>query len=313
MKAVAEDRVAIMQQRELGQTGVRLPEIGLGTWDYHGGIEPLRRGLEMGALFIDTAESYGTETVVADVIHGVRNRVFLATKVSPHHFRRADVVRAADDSLRRLRTDHIDLYQLHEPNHRIPVEETLGAMEELVDAGKVRFVGVSNFTVSELRRAQRAMRKHTIVSNQVRYNLVDRTIEKDLLGYCEANGIVVIAHTPLARGLSHIMDCDPHGVLAEMARTLGKTPAQIALNWCLRERAVVVIPKGNSVEHVVENCGASDWRLEPGHIRRLDQEIRFRRRSRVEIFLRRRLPAGFKSGVRNLVQYLPRGRRHQVN
>jgi diketogulonate reductase-like aldo/keto reductase len=302
-----------MQRKALGQTGLHLPEIGLGTWDYHGGVEPLWAGLEMGALFIDTAESYGTEMVVAEATRGMRDRVVLATKVSPHHFRHDNVVKAADNSLRQLRTDRIDLYQLHEPNHRIPLEETLGAMEDLVDAGKVRFVGVSNFTVTELQRAQRAMRKHTIVSNQVRYNLVDRTIEKDLLRYCEANGIVVIAHTPLARGLSHILDHDPRGVLVEIAGSLGKTPAQIALNWCLRHRSVVVIPKGNSAEHVVENCGASDWRLDSGQIRRLDQEIRFRRRGRLEILLRRQLPAGVKNGVLNLNQHLPRGWRHQVN
>ncbi len=302
-----------MQRKELGKTGVLLPEIGLGTWQYHGGVGPLRTGLEMGALFIDTAESYGTETVVAEAMRGMRDRVFLATKVSPHHFRHDNVVTAADNSLCRLQTDHIDLYQLHEPNPRIPVEETLGAMEELVDAGKVRFIGVSNFTVTELQRAQRAMRKHTIVANQVRYNLVDRTIEKELLRYCEANGIAVIAHTPLARGLSHILDCDPRGVLVEIARALGKTPAQIALNWCLRHRAVVVIPKGNSAEHVAENCGASDWRLDSEHIRRLDEEIRFRRRSRLEILLRRRLPPGVKTGIRTLVEHLPHGRRRQVN
>jgi diketogulonate reductase-like aldo/keto reductase len=267
----------------------------------------------MGALFIDTAESYGTEQIVAEVIQGMRDRVFLATKVSAHHFRHDDVLKAANNSLRQLRTDHIDLYQLHDPNHRIPLEETLGAMEELVDAGKVRFVGVSNFTLTELQRAQRAMRKHGIVSNQVRYNLVDRTIEKDLLPYCEANGITVIAHTPLARGLSHIMDHDPRGVLVEIAGVLGKTPAQVALNWCLRRRAVVVIPKGNTAEHIVENCGASDWGLSPEHIRRLDQEITFRRRSRLGILLRRRLPPKVKDGILNLVRHLPRGGRRQVN
>jgi diketogulonate reductase-like aldo/keto reductase len=302
-----------MQCKELGQTGVRLPEVGLGTWGYHGGVEPLRTGLEMGALFIDTAESYGTETVVAEAIRTARDRVFLATKVSPHHFRHDDVVKAADNSLRQLRTDRIDLYQLHEPNHRIPVEETLGAMEELVDAGKVRFIGVSNFTVAELQQAQRAMRKHKIVSNQVRYNLVDRTIEKDLLAYCDANGITVIAHTPLARGLSHIMDHDPRRVVEEISEALGRTPAQIALNWCLRHRAVVVIPKGNSTEHIVENCGASDWRLAPEYIHRLDQGITFRRRGRMGVFLRRRMPPRVKNGILNFVQHLPRSLRRQVN
>lgn len=285
----------------------------MGTWDYHAGPEPLRKGLEAGALFVDTAESYGTETVVAEAIRGIRDRVFVATKVSPQHFHHDDVLKAADNSLRQLCTDYIDLYQLHEPNPKIPMEETLAAMEELVDTGKVRFVGVSNFTVTELRRARRAMRKHPIVSNQVRYNLVDRTIERDLLPYCHANGIVVIAYSPLACGLSHILDCDPRGTLVEIARTLGKSPAQVALNWCLCKEPVVVIPKGNSTKHVLDNCGAAAWRLGRDHLRRLDDEIRFRRRGRLETFLRRRLPPGFKRGIKRVAEHLSHDWQRQLS
>ena len=188
-----------MLQKELGQTGLKIPEIGLGTWDFHGTPAALLAGLEAGAWFIDTAESYGTEPVVAEAIRGVRERVFLATKISPQHFRRADVFRAAEQSLARLRVDHLDLYQLHHPNPKIPLEETLGAMEELADAGKVRFIGVSNFDVARLQSARRIMRKHAIVSNQIRYNLADRTIEAELLPYCRANGVTVIAYSPLCK------------------------------------------------------------------------------------------------------------------
>ena len=182
-----------MNSKQLSQTGISIPEIGLGTWNYHGGIEPLRAGFEQGALWIDTAESYGSEKVVGQVISGLRERVFIATKVSPEHFRRRDVIRASDESLRRLGTDYIDLYQLHYPSSEVPIHETLGAMEELVEAGKVRFIGVSNFSLAELKAAQQAMRKHRIVSNQVRYSLVDRTIEAELLSYCQANQVSVIA------------------------------------------------------------------------------------------------------------------------
>jgi len=160
-----------MFTKELGKTGVQIPEVGLGTWHYHAGPEPLRQGLDAGACFIDTAESYDTEEVVRQAMGQHRDEVFLASKVSPSNFRRADLLKAAEGSLRRLGTDRIDLYQLHKPNDAIPLEETLGAMEELVDAGKVRFIGVSNFSQSELQRAQRAMRMHPIVSNQMRYNL----------------------------------------------------------------------------------------------------------------------------------------------
>src|SRR5437588_7645675 len=132
-----------MESKALGSSQLLLPEIGLGTWNYAGGPEPLRVGIDHGAHFIDTAEIYGTEEVVGRAVRGDRARVFLATKVAPRNFRRRNLIAAADASLRRLGTDFIDLYQLHWPNYTVPIEETIGAMESLVDAGKVRFVGVS--------------------------------------------------------------------------------------------------------------------------------------------------------------------------
>jgi len=148
-----------------------LPGVGLGTWRYRGGIEPLQVGAALGACFIDTAESYGTEEVVGQAIQGIRKDIFLASKASPRHFRPNEVLAAADASLKRLNTDYVDLYQLHWPTYTVPIEETMGAMEQLVDSGKVRFIGVSNFFVRDLKSAQKSMRKYTIVSNQVRYNL----------------------------------------------------------------------------------------------------------------------------------------------
>src|SRR5271169_5773310 len=111
-----------MNYRSLAATGVTLPAIGLGTWQYSGGIEPLQTGIALGACFIDTAESYGTEEVVGQAVHGIRRDIFLATKVSPRHFRRADVIAAAEASLKRLKTDYIDLYQLHWPNYTVSIE-----------------------------------------------------------------------------------------------------------------------------------------------------------------------------------------------
>jgi len=210
------------------------------------------------------------------------------------------------------RQDHIDLYQIHEPSDSIPLEETLGAMEELVDAGKVRFVGVSNFSVAQLRRAQRAMKKHPLVSNQVRFNLADRTILNELLPYCQANHVTVIAYSPLARHWRQLLDSDPQGMLRRLAGVTDRTPVQIALNWCLCQDGVVVIPKGNSVEHVLENCGASGWRLTPELIHELDQAISFRCRSSLELVLRRYLPPGFKGWIRNLARLSPRALRRRL-
>ena len=173
-----------MDLQELGGTGERIPDVGLGTWAYTGGSEPLRRGVELGAFLIDTAEAYRTEDAVGAAIEGIRGDVFVATKVSPSHFRRRDVHRACDESLKRLNVDVIDLYQLHWPNDRIPIAETMGAMEELVEAGKVRYIGVSNFSVQEMEEAQAALAKSRIASNQVEYSLTERSIEPDVLPYC---------------------------------------------------------------------------------------------------------------------------------
>ena len=114
-----------MDHKQLGTTDIQVPEIGLGTWAYTGGAEPLQRGVDLGASLIDTAESYGTEEAVGAAIRGIRDRVFLATKVSPEHLRTADVLRAADRSLQRMGVDWIDLYQVHWPNASIPIEETM--------------------------------------------------------------------------------------------------------------------------------------------------------------------------------------------
>lgn len=301
-----------MNQKPLSQTGAMLPEIGLGTWNYHAGPEPLRQGLEAGAWFIDTAESYGTEPVVAEAIRGTRDRVFLATKVSRANLRRARLLAALDNSLRRLRTDHVDLYQIHEPNGEIPLEETLAAMEELVDAGKVRYIGVSNFSVPELQRAQKLMGKYPIVSNQVRYNLGDRTIEGGLLAYCQANHITVIAYSPLGRELQRIRDCDPRGVLGQVARVTSKTVPQVVLNWCLCHDGIVVIPKGNTIQHVRENCGASGWRLTDEQFHQLSEGVKFRRRSRAELLMRRLAPPWAGRFFKRYVKVLPPALRRRL-
>jgi len=201
--------------------------------------------------------------------------------------RHDDVLRAADESLRALGTDYLDLYQIHFPNDEVPLEETCAALEALVDAGKVRFIGVSNFSVTQLQRAQKAMRKHPIVSNQVRYHLADRVIECGLLSYCQASHVTVIAYSPLGHELQRIRDRDPGRVLDEVAQAAGKTAPQVMLNWCLCRDGVVVIPKASSIDHVLEDCGASGWRLTAGQCARLNATFSFRCKSPAEVALRR--------------------------
>jgi diketogulonate reductase-like aldo/keto reductase len=259
----------------LGNTGVQVSEVGLGTWKYRGGVEPLRRGIALGATLIDTAEMYRTENVVGQAIQGMREQIFLATKVSGDHLRYDAVLHAAEQSLKLLGTEVIDLYQIHWPNNRVPIQETMRAMETLVERGQVRYIGVSNFSVRELRAAQAVMSKYPIVSNQVLYNLNAREIERDLLPYCQEQHITILAYTPLDDGrlaaTSRFRRDRGTRVLEQVAAEVQKTMAQVALNWCLSRPYVIVIPKSDSVERTVENCHASGWRLSPTHVQQLDE------------------------------------------
>jgi diketogulonate reductase-like aldo/keto reductase len=281
-----------MELKELGNTGVMVPEIGLGTWKYSGGTEPLRRGISLGAFLIDTAEMYRTEDAVGRAVKGIRDQIFIATKVLGSHLRHDQVMRAAEGSLRLLDTNYIDLYQIHWPNSSVPIRETMRAMEELVDSGVVKYIGVSNFSVKELEEARSVMTRYPIVSNQVHYSLKRRGIERDVLPYCQQNQITVIAYTPLANG-SLAVEAAAHpregrrGLRETAERLLGrkresqalqvvaaavnKTPAQVALNWCIFHPNVIAIPKSNSVARTEENCGASGWRLSKEQLRYLNE------------------------------------------
>lgn len=259
-----------MKTKTLGRTGEKVPEIGQGTWAYHAGVEPLRLGFSLGANLIDTAEMYGTEGIVGKAVEGL-NEVFIATKVSAHHLRHDDVIKAAEASLNRLHVKTIDLYQVHWPNSSIPIRETMRAMEGLVKAGKIRNIGVSNFSALELREAQESLASQEIVSNQVEYSLLNREIEPELLPYCAKEKVTVIAYSPLGRG--HLTSGREGNtpLLDRIAQKYAKTRAQIALNWLTYRENVIVIPKADKVEHVRENCGASGWRLTEGDFERISE------------------------------------------
>ncbi len=264
-----------MEYKQLGNTDVMVPEIGLGAWKYKGGVEPLRRGIELGANLIDTAEMYRTEDVVGQAIKDVRDQVLLATKVSGSHLKYDDVLRAAEASLRLLDTACIDLYQIHWPSRSVPIQDTLRAMEQLVDRGQVKYIGVSNFSTDELREAQAAMRHYPIVSNQVLYNLKAREIEQDLLPYCQQHNVTILAFTPLDDGRlatkPRLRRTRGMRALEQIAGETQKTLAQVALNWCISRPNVIAIPKSNSLTRTEENCGASGWRLSAAQIKLLDE------------------------------------------
>ena len=270
-----------MELKRLGASGVMVPEIGLGTWRYRGGSEPLRRGIELGANLIDTAEMYRTEDQVGEAIAGIRERVFIATKVLGSNLRYDAVLRAADQSLRLLGIDKIDLYQIHWPNPSVPIAETMRAMERLVADGLVDYVGVSNFSVEDMMDAQSAMQNNPIVSNQILYNLRRRRAERDVIPYCQEHDIMVMAYSPLHEGalvgngggrLRRALRLGgDQQVLAEISDETGKTAAQVALNWVADQDGVIAIPKSNSVARTEENCAASGWHLTTEQRQRLNR------------------------------------------
>ncbi|MDG6904296.1 MAG: aldo/keto reductase [Nitrososphaerota archaeon] len=260
-----------MNRKLLGNTSVRIPEIGQGTWNYKGGIEPLRLGVSLGATHVDTAEIYGTEGVVGKAIDGMRDQVFLATKVWPDHLSYDDVLKACEGSLDRLGVKHVDLYMIHWPNPEFPIRETMRAMEELVKKGKIKYIGVSNFSVAQLKEAQRSLSTSSIVSNQVKYNLDTRGIEEDLIPYCKSEKITIVAYSPLKGSAIKQKD----GILDEIAQKYGKTRAQVILNFLTSEDNVVAIPKADNPTHVKENCGGSGWRLSKEDRARISEEFKF--------------------------------------
>ncbi len=270
-----------MNYERLGSSSLMIPEIGLGTWRYTGGPEPLRRGVELGANLIDTAEMYRTEGAVGAAIAGIRDEVIVATKVLGSHLRYDEVLRAAEQSRRLLDIDCIDLYQIHWPNPRVPIAETMRAMDRLVSDGAVTHVGVSNFSVDEMREAQAAMPNVPIVANQILYNLRRRSAERDVIPYCRRNDITVIAYSPLHEGalvgnrggrirraLGRNRDND---ILEDVASEVGKTAAQVALNWVADQQGIIAIPKSNSVERTEANCAASGWSLTAEQRRALER------------------------------------------
>lgn len=277
-----------MEFRPLGKESESIPAIGMGTWGMGGGmhaesskdheaIEALRLGLELGMALVDTAEMYGaghSEEVVSKALEGWLKPVFVASKVSPSHFAHDDLLRSAKKSLDRLRMKRIDLYQLHWPNTRVPIVETMKAMEKLVRDGVVRHIGVSNFSVAQMKEAQAALSKEDVVSNQVEYSLVDRSVEAEILPYCQKEKLTLIAYSPLGQGRIARGRGGAFKVLDEIAGRLGRSRSQVALNWLLQHESVVVIPKASDKKHVVENVGVSGWNLSAKDFRAIDEAFR---------------------------------------
>lgn len=255
-------------------SGATVPQLGLGTW--HMGesraaraqeADALRLGLDLGMTLIDTAEMYaegGAEEVVAEAVQGRREEAFIVSKVYPHNASKAGAIAACERSLKRLKTDRLDLYLLHWRGS-YPLAETVGAFERLKADGKIRAWGVSNFDVDDMDELADVPKGGNCVSNQVLYHLGSRGIDFDLVGQCAKRKVMVMAYSPLGQGRI-LRDKG----LAKVAARHDVSPAAVALAWTMRYPHVVAIPKASRPEHVRENLVAADLVLSEADLAELD-------------------------------------------
>lgn len=253
-----------------------IPALGIGTWNMGDTarkradeIAALQLAVDLGMSVVDTAEMYGNgaaEELVAEALGHRRDELFLVSKVLPNHATKRGTVAACEGSLRRLKTDRLDMYLLHWRGS-VPLAETVDAFETLVRDGKIRHWGVSNFDVEDMEALARVetSTRVTVAMNQVLYNLMRRGIEYDLLPWCRRHTIGIMAYSPLEQG--RLLR---HKTLRTVANRLRATPAQVALAWILRHPDVIAIPKAGHVDRVRENRGALDLHLAPADLAELD-------------------------------------------
>lgn len=277
----------------------KIPVIGLGTWGIGGfmetdsssdeeAVQSIKDAIELGYSHIDTAELYGaghTEELIGNAIKDFnRSKIIITSKVFKTNLKYDDVIASCKKSLEKLQTNFIDIYLVHAPNPQIPLEETMKAMDYLVEQGLVKYIGVSNFSVEQMQEAQKYS-KNRIVANQIPYNLATRNInldrntnnvgscinmESEIIPYCQENGIIVTAYRPIERGFL----LKPNSLLDELSKKYGKTKAQIAINWLVSKKNIIAIPKSTSLNHLKENLGAIGRILSDDDIKLLD-EIEF--------------------------------------
>jgi len=292
-----------MDRIKLGKSDLKVSRIGIGglQWGTKGiGIEDkseikkvLNHAIDSGINFIDTAESYAlglSEKLIGEVVkeRGDRENLVIATKVYPPHLGFDEVLKACHASLRRLQTDHIDLYQIHYPSPTVPVSETMIALRTLIDDGLVRYVGISNFQISLAEVAINSLENHEIISSQMEYSLLSRDIEKSYLKYATWRGMSIIAYSPLASGMltgkyrpGHKFDENDRrlndalyknpenlvciepliAAMKGIGDKHGATIPEVALNWLLKHDNIIPIPGAKKIEHVNSHVRAVSWKM----------------------------------------------------
>lgn len=260
--------------------GSSVPVLGQGTWNMgekqalkEQEVKALRFGIELGMALIDTAEMYasgGAETVVGEAIRGLRDHVFLVSKVYPHNAGRKKISEACENSLKRLKTDYLDLYLLHWRG-QIPLEETIEGMEKLKKEGKILRWGVSNFDTDDMNELFNLPNGNHCMTNQVLYHLGSRGIEFDLFPWQKSHKMPIMAYSPIAQGGTLRTQLLEDATVLGIAEEHGVKPMQIILAWCIRSNDVIAIPKAVQLEHVKENAASASIELTSEDLKRLEK------------------------------------------
>ncbi|WP_160724806.1 aldo/keto reductase [Bacillus sp. USDA818B3_A] len=277
---ISEIRSALQKRKVALPDGTLVPVLGQGTW-YMGEtkrkkeqeVEALKLGIELGMNLIDTAEMYadgGAELIVGEAIEGVRDEVFLVSKVYPHNAGRERIAKACENSLKRLKTDHLDLYLLHWRG-QVPLEETIEGMERLKKEGKILRWGVSNFDTDDMDELVCAENGTNCMTNQVLYHLGSRGIEYDLLPWHEEQRRPIMAYSPIAQGGSLRSQLLSDSTILDIAKKHNVQPLQVVLAWCIRSNQVIAIPKAVQKEHIIENAESASMELTRDDLARLDK------------------------------------------
>ena len=269
---------------------IEIPALGLGTWGIGGfletdssndndSIQAIRDSIDLWYTHIDTAEIYGgghTEELIWRAIKGLdRSKLIITSKVAKKNLRYDDVISACKKSLERLQIEYIDIYLIHAPNPEISLEETMKAMDYLVEQGMIKFVGVSNFSVEQIQEAQKYS-TNKIIANQIPYNLITRNkdyigscinMESEIIPYCQENNIIIMAYRPIERGFL----LNPGTIIEEISEKYKKTKAQIAINWLISKKGIITISKSTNIRHLKENLGSLWWNLSKEDITLLDE------------------------------------------
>ncbi|MDD4984420.1 MAG: aldo/keto reductase [Dehalococcoidales bacterium] len=271
-----------MIYKQLANTGEKIPAIGQGTRGAGSSaaatpksiqqrIDVLRCGIELGMTFLDMAENYeagNTERIVGKAIRGIRDKVFLSTKFKPSCCSYDEIMQSLEGSLCRLKTEYVDLYQVHWPNPNAHILEVLHTLEKILRQGKARYIGVGNFN-SEQYQLWSGLTFEKLVSNQIEYNLIDRDAESSFIPTSEERQVTVIAYSPFDQGNMLFSEMERQ-ILKSIASDYDKTVHQIILNWIISHPTVVTIPQSMSFQHTQKNAEAADFTLSDSDIKLID-------------------------------------------